>query len=116
METTMMVYCPKCGVENTEDAKFCIKCGAALYPARRVRREGDTCFGPREQRVEDECFGIPRGGAIAGIVFGAIIILIGLSIAFGQDIGRWITPFILIVVGLLIVIGALFKYRRRYGS
>ncbi len=111
-----MVYCPKCGTENPEAAKFCVKCGAALYAERREKREGDTCFGPREQRVEDECFGIPRGGAIAGIIFGAIIILIGLSIAFGLDIGSWIGPLILIVIGLLVVVGAIFRQRRRYGT
>jgi len=112
-----MVYCPKCGTNNEEDAKFCVKCGAALYPEKpKERREEFTCFGPREKRVEEECFGIPYGGAIVGIIFGAIIILIGLAIASGQDIGKWLGPFILIIVGLLIIIGAIYGFRRRYAS
>ena len=110
-----MVYCPKCGTKNEEDAKFCVKCGAELYPEKREeKREEDTCFGPREKRVEEECFGIPHGGAIAGILVGAFIILLGLAIAFGLDVGRWIGPFILVAVGLLIIIGAIIGLRRRY--
>jgi len=113
-----MVYCPKCGTQNKEDAKFCVKCGAELSPEKRTeKREEDTCFGPREKRVEEECFGIPHGGAIAGIIFGAIIILIGMAIALGvQDVGRWIWPFILVVGGLLIIIGAIYGLRRRQVS
>ena len=30
-----MVFCHKCGAENKEGSKFCIKCGAALAPAER---------------------------------------------------------------------------------
>lgn len=62
-----MVYCSKCGTQNEEEAKFCVKCGAELYPEKpREKREEFTCFGPREKRVEEECFGIPYGGAIVG--------------------------------------------------
>ena len=39
---------------------------------------------------EEECFGLPHGGAIVGIIFGAYI---GVSLALGIDIGevagRW---------------------------
>lgn len=108
-----MVYCPKCGTKNEEDATFCVKCGAALYPEKREEKREDSCFGPREKRVEDECFGIPYGGAIVGILVGAFIIILGLAIAFGQDITRWIGPFILVAVGLLIIIGAIIGLSRR---
>jgi len=112
-----MVYCTKCGTNNAEDAKFCVKCGAALYPEKRRERREDTCFGPRrEGRVEEECFGIPHGGAIVGIIFGAIIIFLGLAIVSGQDVGRWIWPLFLIIIGLLIIIGAIYGFRRRYGG
>ena len=113
-----MVYCPKCGTQNKEDAKFCVKCGAELYPEKRAeKREEDTCFGPREKRVEEECFGIPHGGAIVGIIAGVVIILIGMAIALGvQNVERWIWPFILVVGGLLIIIGAIYGLRRRQVS
>jgi ribosomal protein L40E len=112
-EEIPMVYCTKCGTENKEDARFCAKCGAELYPEkRRERREEDTCFGPREKHFEEECFGIPHGGAIVGIIFGAFVIILGLGMALGLDIGAWIGGFFLIVVGLLIVIAAIFAFRR----
>jgi len=79
MEITVMVYCPKCGTKNEEDVKFCVNCGAALYAEEKRERRRTTCFGA-ERRREDECFGLPHGGAIAGVIFGAFIILIGIAL------------------------------------
>ena len=98
-----MVTCSRCGTKNEDDAKFCINCGAALYPVRARERRGDTCFGRPERRVGEECFGLPYGGAIVGVVVGIFIIILGLAIAFGVNIERWIGPFILITIGLLII-------------
>jgi len=54
---------------------------------------------------------------IVGVLIGAIIILIGLSLflqaTYGITIEFW--PFIFIIFGLLIVLGALFGRRRRSG-
>jgi hypothetical protein len=68
--------------------------------------------------VEGECFGLPNGGMIAGIIFGTIIILFGLGF-FLQETGYienftslfW--PFIIVIFGILIVAGALYGQRRR---
>jgi len=98
-----MVYCTKCGTKNEEDAAVCVKCGASLaaYPPwRRARRP----------RPEEECFGLPHGGAIAGLVIGIIIILVGLSSLLHIDI--W--PLIIIIFGVLVLAGALYRYSRRY--
>jgi len=109
-----MVYCTKCGTKNEDDAKFCVNCGASLYPEKtEKKREEHVCFGPSEKHVEEECFGLPYGGAIAGIIIGAFIILIGLAMALGIEIGRFIAAFAVIVVGLLIIAGAAFKLRRK---
>jgi len=79
-----MVYCTKCGTKNEDDAVVCIKCGASLetkpFPFRRFERK----------RVEEECFGIPRGSTIVGLAIGIIIMF-----------------------GILIVIGALYSLSRR---
>ena len=108
-----MVYCQRCGTENPQEAKYCTKCGSALYLARSREHREDTCFDQSEKRVEEECFRIPYGGAIAGIIVGVFIILLGLTIAFRLDVWRWAGPLIAIVIGTIIVIGAIFGHRRR---
>lgn len=113
MEIIAMVYCTKCGMKNEDDSKFCLNCGAALHPEEKAESREDTCFGRPERHVEEECFGLPYGGMIIGVIFGVFIVLLGLAIALGQDIGRFIGPFILIVIGLLVVAGALYSLSRR---
>lgn len=88
---------------------YCPKCGASLHSATEPEHH---------RRVEDECFGIPRGGTVVGFAIGIIIILVG-SIWFLQQaelipetVEVW--PFAVIIFGILIVIGALYGLRRRY--
>jgi len=98
-----MVYCTKCGTKNEEDAVICVKCKEPLgsYPA--VRRE--------RRRKENECFGLPNGGAIAGLVIGLIIILWGVSSVLDINIDVW--ALIIIIFGTLMVAGALYSIGRR---
>ena len=96
-----MVYCPQCGADNEEDTEFCVKCGAAMYPVRGMRR--------REKR--DECFGLPHGGAIFGLFIGIIIILWGARELLGWNID--IGAFAIIIIGLLVVAGAIYGFTRR---
>jgi len=68
--------------------------------------------------VEGECFGLPHGGIIASVVVGAIIIFVGLGLylqASGYNVNFWpfIWPIVLIIFGILILLGALYR-RRRY--
>jgi len=104
-----MVYCTKCGAKNEEDAAVCVKCGAPLVaPARPPwRRE-------RLRPAEEECFGLPHGGAIIGLVIGIIIILVGLSMLPGIEIGKYIGAVLVIIFGILILAGALYRYSRRH--
>lgn len=119
-----MVYCVKCGAQNPDDAKTCFQCGAPLYsisgekPSRQRREE---CFGTSRgmephERVEEECFGIPRGGAVVGLAIGIIIILAGFSLLvqelFNIKLPWW--PFVVILFGILVLIGAIYGLRRRY--
>ncbi len=107
-----MVYCTKCGAKNPDDAKVCTQCGASLYseayPTRRYER----------QKFEEECFGIPRGGTIVGLAIGVIIILWGFIWLLQQadlipeTISAW--PFAAIILGILIVVGAISALSRRY--
>jgi len=100
-----LVYCSKCGTENKEDTRYCINCGKTLYPIKDRDEEEGVCFGRSERELEDECFGIPYGGALIGLIIGVFIIIIGLAIALKLEIWRWIGTFILIIVGLAIIIG-----------
>ena len=97
-----MVTCPKCGANNEEDANFCVTCGASLSTVKW--RDRDRCFGQSERSMEDKCFSLPYDGAIIDVVFGLFIILIGISIAFEFNVGRWIGPSIMIIVGILVIV------------
>ncbi|MEM3627191.1 MAG: zinc-ribbon domain-containing protein [Candidatus Bathyarchaeia archaeon] len=119
-----MVYCVKCGAKNADDAKTCSQCGAPLYSIREVeesRHVERECFGARRgveprERIEEECFGIPKGGAVFGLAIGLIIILAGFSFLIQElyhiTIPWW--PFVIILFGILIIIGALHALRRTY--
>lgn len=116
-----MVYCAKCGAKNEDDAEVCAKCGEPLYARKRVTtRKEDTCFGPREERrFEEECFGVPYGGAIIGIIFGIIILIFGVtwiistSIGIEIDVWKYIGPIFVILIGTLIIIGVGYRLSRR---
>jgi uncharacterized membrane protein YvbJ len=106
-----MVYCTKCGTKNEDTALVCIKCGASLETGTYVSRRHER------RRAEDECFGLPHGGIIVGLVIGVIILLWG-SFQLAAEM-NWITtvpeigPVIIIIIGLLFVIGALYRLGRR---
>jgi uncharacterized membrane protein YvbJ len=119
-----MVYCTKCGTKNPDDAKTCTQCGAPLYTIGETGRERyeDECGGRRRagepyRRMEYECFGIPRGGAVVGIAIGAIIVLAGVIWLMQQanmissTVNVW--PLAAIIFGILILIGALYGLSRR---
>lgn len=105
-----MVYCPKCGTKNEDTAEFCVSCGATLQTGTVASRRHER------RKAEQECFGLPHGGAIVGIVVGAIILLWG-GTMLAQQAG-WIeqTPdfwyIIIIIIGILIVAGAIYKITR----
>ena len=110
-----MVYCSRCGTQNADTNTHCTNCGAPLYTVGQNYPGSDR---EHYRKMEDECFGLPNGGMIAAIVFGIIIVIIGLSLllgAYGISFVFW--PFIIIIFGVLIVLGALYGRRhRRYNE
>jgi hypothetical protein len=108
-----LVYCTKCGTKNPDDSQVCSNCGAPLSPVREERER-------YRRKYESECFGLPHGGTIVAVAIGLIIVLAGLIAMLRQlqpnllpqnaDVG----PFILIIFGMLILIGAIYALRRRY--
>jgi hypothetical protein len=121
-----MVYCTKCGAKNDEGVEYCIKCGANLWVSqekrfeRRVEEWGED-FGRRVEawseqfgrRGQEECFGLPHGGAIVGLIIGAIILLLGVSLLLGIEIWDYLWALIIIAIGILILAGAIYGLRRR---
>jgi hypothetical protein len=110
-----VVYCSKCGTQNPDDAKICSNCGAPLYTV------GERYPGSEREhyrRVEGECFGLPNGGLIAGIIVGAIIIIAGLGMflqasGYIGDFWNVFWPIIIVIFGILILLGAIYGQRRR---
>jgi hypothetical protein len=96
---------------NDDTAQFCVKCGASLrtgtYESRHYER----------RRAESECFGLPHGGAIVGLVIGVIILLWGFF-ALAQQTGLihasppdiWII--VVVVVGILLIAGGIYQMNR----
>lgn len=109
-----MVTCQACGAMNDEDAVFCAKCGASLEPTTTRKRRQADCFGGPEG-PEDECFGLPYGGAICGIILGIFIILFAASFFIPQLavlISNWWYLF-LGIIGVLLIVGAIYSISRR---
>jgi hypothetical protein len=98
-----MVYCTKCGTKNEDDAVVCVKCKEPLVGHQTVKRE--------RRRKESECFGLPYGGSIAGLVLGLIIILWGVSIVLDIEFPLW--AIIIIIFGTLMVVGSLYSISRK---
>lgn len=115
-----MVYCPKCGTKNESDAEFCKKCGENLRaPSAEVkaRPRGGTCFGQQERRERhvDECFGVPRLGAVFGILVGILIILLGVGFVLSRHyrVSIEIWPLVVVIFGVIVVVAAASALRRR---
>jgi hypothetical protein len=109
----MTKRCAACDFKNDDDADFCARCGAHLAAEEpkpvMVEREDKDCYGSEE----DECFGLPHGGAICGILIGLIIIVWAAGLLFGWNIWDYFWPLILIIFAVLIIAGALYTMRRR---
>ncbi|MEJ2271220.1 MAG: zinc-ribbon domain-containing protein [Candidatus Bathyarchaeota archaeon] len=119
-----MVFCSNCGTKNEDSAKYCIKCGQNLNLETKKSlekriEEGAEEFGKRAEAwgdnfgktAEQECFGLPHGGSIFGLIIGLIIILIGVTSIAGINIEFW--PLIIIIFGILIVGGAIYSLTKR---
>ena len=104
-----MVYCTRCGTNNSDDARVCSNCGAPLYATGRSQDM---------ERIEGECFGIPTRSIYFGVAIGLIIIFFGVFTLLQQsnilpaNLELW--PFIIMIFGILIIVGAITRRSRRY--
>ncbi|MCJ7633645.1 zinc ribbon domain-containing protein [Candidatus Bathyarchaeota archaeon] len=101
-----------------------MKCGAVLEGSRSARAldsvdEWGENIGKRAEewgkdfpkRLEKECFGLPHGGTIVGLIIGIIIILVGVTSLAGIKLEIW--PLLIIIFGLLIFGGAIYTLTRK---
>jgi len=109
-----MVYCVKCGTKNEEGAKYCSKCGVSLKISeeKSLEKRAEEWGERVGKRAEEECFGLPYGGAIAGLIFGIIIILVGISWFTGFEWEHF-WPAVVIIFGTLVIAGAVYGLSRR---
>ena len=108
-----MVYCHECGTKNEEDAEYCSKCGASLKESDDRNRRYRHHHRDRRYRHRNEIFGLPNGGMIVGLLFGILLILFGVSAYYGVSLWRYLWPIIIVIVGILIIAGAISDYARR---
>lgn len=80
------MYCPRCGTQNTDGAKFCRSCGTELEALALVLsgRPAPPAEAGREQKTADDWLEL-RGAGVRGISTGvsllAVSVLIGVAIA-----------------------------------
>jgi uncharacterized membrane protein YvbJ len=103
-----MVYCHNCGTKNEEDGEYCSKCGEPL------KEDVERRYQPEHrQRQRDECFGLPYGNIIVPLIIGVILILSGLSSIYGFQFWQYLWPALIVLIGLLIIAGAIYRARRK---
>jgi len=61
-----MVYCPKCGYENEDDAEYCTKCGTSLTDTKKKHKKTQTKTSSLEKQVEDFAEEVEQLGKTAG--------------------------------------------------
>ena len=107
-----MVYCHECGTKNDDDAEYCSKCGTSLKD-RDDRDERHRRRRERRHRRRNDSFGLPNGGIVVGLLFGVLLIMIGVSTFYGVSLWRYLWPIIIVIIGVLIVTGAISNYARK---
>ncbi len=105
-----MVYCTKCGTNNAEGTTICVNCGA---PLDGTSTEGKSHWGRRQ--LAREYYGFHRSGALATLIIGIVIVLIGFSFllneTFNIRIPWW--EILLIIFGVWLLSRAVMRMRQR---
>lgn len=129
-----MPYCPKCGAKVSDEMAFCPKCGAALKaekppveaapaPARprtekaekaekaeKREKEEKTEKGEKEEKHEKGEFGI-----LGPLIGGLVLIFLGLMsyLQVTGMLGREVVgASFLIIIGVIIIVAAIYATRR----
>ena len=112
----LMPYCPKCGTEVREEMAFCPKCGAPLKgPPAGYRPEKAEKSEKEEKREKTEKYEKREFGVIGPLIGGLILIFLGLMFyleltGFARREILW--AFFFVIIGIIIIIGAVYAARR----
>jgi len=111
-EKFIMVYCPSCGTKNEDAAQHCVQCGETLFfddKSRPPQRSSDLCYEWEDDKTKKR---LSQRGIL---IIGAFILIIGIS----QIADIWfpefessIWPVFILAIGVIVVIYALFFFRR----
>lgn len=137
-----MPYCPKCGAQVEENMVFCPKCGASLKAEQprtveeqakqfgeRTRKEGgefgQRMKGEKEEKTEKrekqekgekgEKHEKREYSFIGPLIGGLILIFTGLTFYLqitGNIKGEILWAFFFVIIGVIIIVGALLAMRR----
>ncbi len=116
-----MPYCPRCGKLVTEEQKFCPDCGTNLKPeigpavaarARRVeKREKEEKEEKEEKREKGEKHEKEEMSPAVAVACGTFLVFLGvvsfLSLT-GMVILQNVWPYILLVLGVIIILAAVY--------
>lgn len=136
-KVNVMSYCPKCGTKVDEEMAFCPKCGAPLkseqppseakpvaahYRAekhekqeKREKEEKHEKHEKEEKGETSEKFEKREFGILGPLIGGLILVFLGLM-SFLQVTGylereiAW--AFFFVIIGIIIIIGAVYAARR----
>lgn len=124
-----MSYCPKCGTEVSEEMAFCPKCGAPLkaekpsieapptgYRSEKAEKaEKAEKHEKQEKGEKTEKHETREFGFIGSLIGGLILIFFGLM-SYLQVTGflgkEVVGALFLILIGIIIIIGAIYAARR----
>lgn len=100
------MYCPKCGKENTLDAKFCPDCGADLQSKVIPKGEGrpvtSNVAGTRDQQKPSELV-YPRNPPLSPHLCWLNIVLQGLAQMIYGQVAKGVTILVSVLVGFAIL-------------
>jgi uncharacterized membrane protein YvbJ len=94
-----MVYCPKCGIENQEDAEVCKSCGIGLEYAHRT-------LSRKEEEPSSSIILMGYAFAFLGIMSGGILSIVGFIlglITYRKDTPKARTHGLLIMILSLVI-------------
>lgn len=89
----MSNYCPSCGAKVDEGYKFCLSCGAQLYPDdakdSKTSDELNNQVPPSQPRKSNKILLIALIAIIAIIIIIVVVLLLGGGVIDSRFIGEW---------------------------